>query len=153
MRVTTSQASGSFNTQTRLWIHIFYILDSKFKAFGQHTWTYFQILPLLTLAFDVNHIKVQSFCCWRLNFTHVYSFVLSLVMVSCTGRALWLQRVYAGVKYHEQIFYTFSCDIWQWMDRRKIFFWQNEQNLYSTSNKNESIEKHFENDKPPVVIL
>lgn len=75
-------------------------------------------------------------------------------MVSCTGRALWLQRVYTGVEYQgfrktEQIS-THQPDIQlQYLTvtgLKKEFFYKNEKYFYLMSNKNESIEEDFEKD-------
>lgn len=58
---------------------------------------YLHLASLHTFAFDVNRIQIQSYLCS--NFTHVYSCVQSLVMVSYTGRSLWLQSAYVSTEY------------------------------------------------------
>lgn len=77
-------------------IHVFTILDSNSVSISV---TYLHIYIFHPCARLPSVFMVPEYSCWCTNFTHVYSCVQSLVMVSCTVRALWLQSVYVSVEY------------------------------------------------------
>lgn len=88
------QASGSFDSQPQC----FHPCNLNFIKIPNISVTYLHIyiIPPLHLMFVVSK---YSYCCWRSNFTNVYSCVQSLVMVSYTVTALWLESVYVSAKY------------------------------------------------------
>lgn len=81
VKMTLSQASSTFEIQPQSFhLCIFPFKYENCKYFSDRD--IFHIPPLPTFAFSV--YRIQSYCWWCSNFTHVYSFVQSLVMVSHT---------------------------------------------------------------------
>lgn len=82
MKRTLWQASRCFEIQPQSFHPcVFPLKFGKLQIFLWQSYI-FHIPPLGTFAFSV--YRIQSYCWWCSNFTHVYSCVQSLVMVSHT---------------------------------------------------------------------
>lgn len=67
-------------------VKIFLIFLKNSDIFILHTCRVFHV--------GVYQLKLLPHCCWCSHLTRVYSCIQSLVMVSCTGKVLWLHIVW-----------------------------------------------------------